>query len=139
MNADVHAVHAQGLPDHFKPTNPDTFPPPAVRNLLTKPETLMILASVNDEPAGYLYAEIMHRPENAVRFDVSMLYIHHVSVRPSVRGMGVGKTLLKAARAAAHDHGITRLGLDVWAFNETARSFFRSQRIALAREVLYQG
>lgn len=29
LNQDVHAVHVQGMPDHFKPTNPGTFPSPS--------------------------------------------------------------------------------------------------------------
>jgi ribosomal protein S18 acetylase RimI-like enzyme len=139
LNADVHAVHAEAMPDRFKPPNPETFPPSLVVDLLAKPETLMVLAYLADTPVGYLYGEIMHRPENAVRYDVSMVYIHHISVRPHYRGVGVGKALLAAARATAHAQGITRLGLDVWTVNDAARSFFRSQGFATVREVLYQG
>jgi ribosomal protein S18 acetylase RimI-like enzyme len=138
LNADVHAVHAQGMPDHFKPPSPLTFPPSLVSDLLAKPETLMFLAQMGDTPAGYLYAEVMFRPENAVRYDASLVYIHHISVRPCARRSGIGKALLDAAQAAAHSAGITRLGLDVWTFNEDARSFFGRQGFVAVREVLYR-
>ncbi len=139
LNADVHAVHVEGLPDRFKPPSDETFPVSLVLELLARPATLMFLAHVADAPAGYLYAEIMRLPENAVRYAASMVYIHHISARPELRGMGVGKALLDAARTAGHDQGISRLGLDVWTFNAAARSFFQSQGFSVVREVLYQG
>jgi ribosomal protein S18 acetylase RimI-like enzyme len=139
LNADVHAVHATGLPGRFKPPNAETFPPSLVKDLIAKPETLMFLGTLGDRPAGYLYAEIMPMPATAVRYAAPMVYIHHVSVRPDARGFGLGKALLGAVQTAAADHGITRLGLDVWTFNAAARSFFASQGFATVREVLYRG
>jgi ribosomal protein S18 acetylase RimI-like enzyme len=139
LNVDVHAVHAEGMPERFKPPGAETFPASLVMDLLAKSETLMFLGFMADAPAGYLYAEVMRLPENAVRHAAPMLYVHHISVRPAFRAMGVGKALLSTARFAAEDLGITRLGLDVWTFNKSARSFFRSQGFVPVREVLYQG
>lgn len=139
LNADVHSVHAEGMPDRFKPPGAKTFPASLVRALLARPKTVMFLGYMVDAPAGYLYAEIMRLPENDIRYESSMVYIHHISVRPDFRAIGVGKALLNAARTAAHELGITRLGLDVWSFNESARSFFCSQGFVAVREVLYQG
>jgi GNAT superfamily N-acetyltransferase len=139
LNADVHAVHATGLPDRFKPPSADTFPVSLVMDLLAKPATLMFLGSLRDTPVGYLYAEIMPMPETAVRHAAPMVYVHHVSVRPDASGSGLGKALLAAVQTAAAEHGISRLGLDVWTFNAAARSFFASQGFVPVREVLYRG
>jgi ribosomal protein S18 acetylase RimI-like enzyme len=81
----------------------------------------------------------MRRPENAIRYDASMVYIHHISVGPDHRGQGIGKALLAAVRAAGREAGIWRVGLDVWMFNDAARSFLRSQGFAAVREVLSLG
>jgi ribosomal protein S18 acetylase RimI-like enzyme len=136
LNADVHAVHAAGMPERFKPPGPDTFPPPMVGDLLGRAETLMFLAYVGVVPVGYVDAEVMRRPANAIRYDTSMVYIHHISVGPDYRGQGIGKALLGAVRAAGQQAGIERVGLDVWMFNDAARSFFRSQGFVAVREVL---
>ncbi len=136
LNVDVHAVHAAGMPERFKPPGPETFPPTLLRDLLGRVETLMFLAYAGTVPVGYVYAEVMRRPENAIRYDASMVYIHHISVSPDHRGQGIGKVLLRAVRTAGRDVGIGRVGLDVWMFNDAARSFFRSQGFVAVREVL---
>ena len=136
LNADVHAVHAAGMPERFKPPGAETFPPPAVCDLLGRPETLIFLAYAGGVPVGYVYAEVMRRPENAICFEASMVYIHHISVSPDYRGRGIGKALLEAVRTAGREVGIGRIGLDVWMFNDAARSFFRSKGLVAVREVL---
>jgi ribosomal protein S18 acetylase RimI-like enzyme len=139
LNADVHAVHAAGLPERFKPPGPGTFPPSMVVGLLGRAETLIFLAYAGADPVGYVYAEVMRRPENAIRYDASMVYIHHISVSPDYHGQGIGKALLGAVRAAGREAGIERIGLDVWMFNDGARSFFRSQGFVAVREALALG
>ena len=137
LNRDVQALHAAALPSRFKPPDVETFPVPDVLDLLAKPETVMLIGQVDDIPAGYLYAEIIRRAENGFRYELAMVYVHHISVLAGYRGRGVGKALIKAVRAVAQEQGIAQLGLEVWTFNEQARSFFRSQGFALARETLY--
>jgi ribosomal protein S18 acetylase RimI-like enzyme len=136
LNVDVHAVHAAGMPERFKPPGPETFPPPLVRDLLGRAETLIFLAYAGTLPVGYIYAEVMRRPENAIRYEASIVYVHHISVSPDHRGQGIGKALLAAVREAGRAAGIGRVGLDVWMFNNAARSFFRSQGFVAVREVL---
>ena len=66
-----------------------------------------------------------------------MIYIHHVSVRPSFRRQGVGTALLAAVRAAANDAGLTLIALDVWTFNDEARAFFVRNGFAAYSERLW--
>jgi GNAT superfamily N-acetyltransferase len=54
------------------------------------------------------------------------LYIHHVSVDPGARRLGVGTLLLDAAFDLARDVGVTRVEVDVWAANAPATEFFAS-------------
>jgi ribosomal protein S18 acetylase RimI-like enzyme len=140
LNADVHAVHAAGMPERFRPPGPGTFPPPMVCDLLGRTDTLMFLAYAGAVPVGYVYAQVMRRPENAIRYAAPMVYIHHISVSPDYRGQGIGKALLgavrAAVRAAGREAGIGRVELDVWMFNDAARSFFRRQGFVAVREVL---
>jgi len=125
LNADVQAIHAAAMPWLFKPPGPDTFAPAMVRDLLAQPENLVFIAEVDGSAAGYAYAEIQERPETPLSYARDMIYLHHISVRPTHRGHGVGSALIEAVRAAAAENGIKLVALDVWTFNEEARAFFR--------------
>jgi ribosomal protein S18 acetylase RimI-like enzyme len=137
LNADVQAIHAAALPGRFKPPGPDTFAPNAVAVLLGQPENLLLIAEVDGIAAGYAYAEIVHRPETPFYYSFDMIHLHHIGVRPAHRRQGVGRALLDALRAAANDAGIELVTLDVWTFNEGARTFFRRHGFAPYSERLW--
>jgi ribosomal protein S18 acetylase RimI-like enzyme len=125
FNAEVQGLHAQGFPERFKAPGPDTFPAMEVSALLARPENLFFLAFSDGKPAGYAYAEIVQRPETSLTHAYEMVHVHHLLVKGECRRRGVGRSLLAAARDAGLERGIALLTLDVWTFNEEARSFFR--------------
>jgi ribosomal protein S18 acetylase RimI-like enzyme len=127
LNDDVQTIHWSALPSRFKPPGPDTFPPTAAAALLAQPDNLIFVAEVDSMPVGYAYAQVVHRPETPFSYADDLVYLHHISVRPSYRKQGLGRALLDAVRSAASERGMTVLALDVWAFNESARSFFRRE------------
>jgi GNAT superfamily N-acetyltransferase len=137
LNADVQAVHAAALPGWFKPPGAGTLPPEAAAELIEDPDSLVFLAELGSEPAGYAYAEVIRRPEEPWRETYEMVYLHHISVRPEFRRKGVGKALVGAWRAAAEELGIALLALDVWSFNEDARRFFQRQGFNAYNERLW--
>jgi ribosomal protein S18 acetylase RimI-like enzyme len=124
LNADVQAIHAAAMPQRFKPPAPAAFPAKEAFALLEKPEGLVFLAYADRQPAGYAYAEVVHRPETSHTFAFAMVQIHHISVASEFRRQGVGSALLGAVRASGLELGIALLTLDVWSFNEDARAFF---------------
>lgn len=125
LNHEAQAIHAAALPRQFKPPGPDIFPAAAVRTLLGKPESILLLAHVGSHAVGYVYAEVVRRPETAFRYADKTIYIHHISVDQTYRKSGVGRALLDAVRKVGAELGIATLVLDVWTFNEEASSFFR--------------
>jgi ribosomal protein S18 acetylase RimI-like enzyme len=137
LNADVQTIHWSALPTRFKPPGPDTFPPAAAAALLAQPDNLVFIAEVDSLPVGYAYAEVIHRPETAFSYADDLVYLHHISVRPAYRKRGLGGALMDAVRSAASDRGITVLALDVWTFNEEARSFFRRHGFTSYNERLW--
>jgi ribosomal protein S18 acetylase RimI-like enzyme len=137
LNADVQAVHAAALPGWFKPPSASTFPPAEAAELIEGPDSLVFLAELGSEPAGYAYAEVIRRPEEPWREAFEMAYLEHISVRPEFRRKGVGAALIGAWRAGAAELGITLLGLDVWSFNEDARRFFRRHGFTAYNERLW--
>jgi ribosomal protein S18 acetylase RimI-like enzyme len=137
LNADVQAIHAAALPWHFKPPGPDAFSPEFLKALLASPKNLLFVAHFDGIPAGYVYAEILSRPETAFCYACEMIYVHHLSVRREFRKKGAGSALLDAVRSSGRDFGITMLALDVWSFNEEARSFFRRYGLTPFNERLW--
>ena len=125
LNADVQAVHADALPWRFKQPGPETFTPRDAEEFLAKAGHIAFLAQVDDAPAGYIVAELVRRVETARHHAHSMMYVHHISVRPEFRRRGVGRALLDAVKAHGAANGIALLALDAWAFNEKALAFFR--------------
>jgi GNAT superfamily N-acetyltransferase len=123
LNAEVQALHAESFPERFKPPGPDTFPAGEVAMLLARPENLFFLAFADQWPAGYAYAEIVRRPETSLTHAYEAVHVHHLLVRGDRRRQGIGTTLLAAARDAGLERGIALLTLDVWSFNQEARSF----------------
>jgi ribosomal protein S18 acetylase RimI-like enzyme len=127
LNTDVQSLHASALPDRFKPPGPGTFPEADARALLANPDNLIFIAEVDAEPAGYAYAQILRLAEAPMRHGWDEVHLHHLSVRPAFRRMGVASALLDAVRTAAGKIGIDLLTLQVWTFNEDAQAFFRRQ------------
>jgi ribosomal protein S18 acetylase RimI-like enzyme len=127
LNVDVQTIHWSALPTRFKPPGADTFPPTAAATLLAKPDNLVFIAEFDSLPVGYAYAEVVHRAETPFSYADDIVYLHHISIRPSYRKQGVGRALMDAVRSIASERGITAFALDVWTFNEDARSFFRRQ------------
>jgi len=137
LNADVQTLHWSALPTRFKPPGPHTFPPTAVAELLAQPNNIVFIAEVDSLAVGYAYAEVIHCAETSFSYADDLVYLHHISVRPSYRKRGLGLALIDAVRSAANERGITALALDVWAFNKEARSFFRRQGFTSYNERLW--
>lgn len=137
LNADVQSLHAENLPFRFKPPGPATFPPAEAAALLGKPETIMFVAEIYGVPVGYIYAEHMKRPETPFTYAHELIYVHHISVRPKFREKDMGEALLDAVRGAAAVLKIDLITLDVWSFNNKARSFFRRNGFTIYNERLW--
>ena len=127
LNATVQDLHAIAHPHIFKPASTGAFPPDEVAAILAEPDTTVFLAVVDGTAAGYVYVSTVRRPETSWRRALAMCTIHHISVDEAFQGRGVGRALIKAAKDLAILEGISRVDLDVWAFNEHARRFFESQ------------
>ncbi|WP_181769490.1 GNAT family N-acetyltransferase [Bradyrhizobium sp. UNPA324] len=52
------------------------------------------------------------------------IYISDIAVHADARRKGVGRALMTKAREWASDHGVTKLGWDVWKHNASAMEFY---------------
>ncbi len=76
-------------------------------------------------------------PETALRYAMTQVYIHHISIQPRHQHKGYGERLIQAVKALAHDKGITTIALDVWSFNTAARAFFAEQGFTVFNERMW--
>jgi diamine N-acetyltransferase len=139
LNADVQAVHASAMPWLFKPPGPDAFSRSDTAEIVERNDAFLFVAEIDDVAAGYVYAEIIRRPQTPFHFANDAVHVHHISVRPAHRRTGVGGALLAAVRSAASAKGVALLSADVWTFNDAARAFFRRNGFLACSERLSTG
>ena len=120
-------MHAAAVPDYFKPASATTFPPDFWQERLAEADVVILVAELHGTVIGYLYADTTPAMETAATYARPRFYIHHIGVDALHRGQGAGAALLDAAKALAHDQGISLLALTTWTFNERAVRFFAQQ------------
>jgi len=123
LNHDVQAKHVAAMPWLFKDVPLDSA---TVASLLDHADTIMLLARLDGESAGYVYAQARSFPETPLTFAYKAVHVHHISVRKELRQSGIGRALVEAVKSAAADRGIERVTADIWSFNEQAVRFFQS-------------
>jgi diamine N-acetyltransferase len=128
LNLPVHEIHVEAQPEVFKPIRADD--PELIafhREMIANPDNTVYIAEVEAQPAGYLIARVMRRPENIFVHPMTVLYIDQISVEPHYRKQGCGEALIQAALDLARTRGIARVLLDVGEFNANAQGFFSRQ------------
>lgn len=123
LNNYVHDLHVEAEPSDFRLTDPSevrTF----FESILSAPNHVVLLATADDSPVGYLWVEDQARPANPFKNPTQVLSLNHISVNPQFRRAGVGRALYLAAEREAQQRGVNRLVMDHWTFNEDAAAFF---------------
>lgn len=65
-------------------------------------------------------------------------FIYHAAVVPEHQNLGIGTSLLNAVLAALKDEGITKVGLVVFAKNDTGNTFWKNQGFAARNDLTYR-
>lgn len=126
LNRDVQQLHADAYPHLFKQPGLDGSMAAYMAQALQNSLHLFYIAEVDGNPAGYLFAVIQERPETPMKLADRQVYINQISVKPIYQGKGCGTLLLAEVRELAGTLGIQTIGVDCWAFNQRALSFFQS-------------
>jgi len=136
LAAEVQALHAEALPQLFKPASDDTFPPRAVREVIAASDWLMLVASDDRTVVGYASAQILGRDATPFRHPRLTLFVQAMGVATASRRRGVGRALVGGLRAAAAERGIGSITLDVWEFNAEARAFYEAVGFRAEQQML---
>lgn len=135
LNQSVHRIHVQAMPEIFKPITVEKAEGLFV-DWLKMENIHFLIVETENKPVGYAMLVVRERPENLFCYARKSIYVEQIAVPEQYQGHGFGKALIDAAKKLATDLNISKIELDVWAFNEKAQAFFNAQGFEKAREVL---
>lgn len=136
MNSKMLAWHAQRYPEHFLKNPGDQAISLEVQHYLAHHSYCHLIATIDEEPAGYILYEQQIRPANHTMLPAQRLHIHHIHVATVFRRQGAGRALMDAVNANKEDG--EEIVLQTWGENGGAQSFFAAmgfvtQRIVMTR------
>lgn len=136
LNYDVQQLHHEIEPEIFKPYSEESMKC-LFEEILMASNSSAYIAFVENNPAGYILLDEIHKEENYFRKGYSVLYIDQICVDEHYRGKGVGKALVNYSKMYAKERNIQRIEMDYWSRNEHSGEFFRGQGFANFNERLY--
>jgi len=123
LNQLVQDKHSDAVPWLFKPRFLDDE---AIKTILDRKDTTLLVACVDDKVVGYAYGQIKEIPETSLTNSYTAMHVHHISVFPEFQDLGIGRSLMRGIREIANKHQMDRLTVNYWIFNDQAKRFFRS-------------
>ena len=137
---ELDAFHRAARPDLFVPP-PD--PPRSleyVQSFISGNDSAVFVAEQSRAVVGFITVKSEHRPATPVRPARVHAEVDSLVVASASRRSGIGKLLVKRAETWSLERGATRLLIGVFAFNRSARRFYRKvgyepQTLMLARSL----
>lgn len=122
---EVHAVHAEGRPDIFKP-GAKKFTTEELVKIISDDSEPVFVYDEGGRVLGHAFCEIRSLRETGNTYARRFLFIHDLCVLGSARGRGIGTALYRYVCEYAKCCGCNSVELNVWAFNEGAVAFYKS-------------
>jgi GNAT superfamily N-acetyltransferase len=85
---------------------------------LRTPGHHLFVALDGDEEVGHIWLKVSDKA------GVRRAFVYDVGVREDLRRQGYGRTTMQLAEQWCRDHGVTELGLHVFAYNVGARTLY---------------
>ena len=112
-------LHREGRPDMF-PNLISKYTVDEVEERLSKENSGVFVAEVNDVVAGYVFCDIIKEGSG------NTLYVDDLCVDPEMRNMCIGKRLMDVAADYGRKSQCAQLMLNVWEFNRNAVKFYEN-------------
>lgn len=122
----TYSLYHKHLPRSYHPTPETVLVKEDFQNILDSSDCLMFVAEIEGKIVGMLYAFIDDYDDTPVATDYHRVEVAEISVAPEYAKQGIGTKLMAEAEKWAKDQGIFDLSVLVYAFNEEAISFFKS-------------
>ena len=123
---DILRQHKAGRPDLFEPQSDGSgkYTKEEFEKILADAKTVIFSAVGGGEVVGYLICKIIEERHNSVLKMIKTLYLDDLCVDKNYRRSGAGRLLMEAAEDYARGIGCHNITLNVWEFNENAKSFY---------------
>ena len=121
---DVQRLHAEYHSEVFKTPQSADFAADFFDKMLADPAATIYIAEEDSQALGYIFCNLIERPETPFTYPNRFLHIDQISVRPDAQGHGVGTALMKQVEKLARELGVSKIQLDSWDFNTKAHAFF---------------
>ena len=127
----VQALHAQHHPRIFKASVDPLAVERHFREVVAAPANRIHLALVDGRAAGYAWISLDDKAESPFTRARRQLFVHHLSVEPPYRRMGIATALVQLIEHEARDHHASLICLATWDFNDEAFALFRKAGFSL--------
>lgn len=123
LRKQVNDIHVEGRPDVFKAgfgTELRDF----ARVIMNGENSNIIVAERNGVICGMACVDYVNKPETPFGNARKYYHVQEIAVDEAFRRQGVARELLNFMKADAASRGLSKIELDVWAFNESAIEFY---------------
>ncbi len=124
--AEVDALHAQHLPEHFCPlASPlDARSREYISGIITGPNSSILVAEEGDQITGAVILLVQDTPSIPSLIPRRYVSIDVIVVRGDRQGQGIGRALMAQSEAWAREMGVRDIQLSVFCFNQKAIRFY---------------
>ena len=134
LRKEVNSLHVSGRPHHFKAGFNKELQE-HVYLYLTGGIGYAVVEEQDGKIIGMVMVDYIDRPESPYRYAERFAHIAEICVDENHRKQGVGKRLMDFVKADAKAKGLSRIELDVWAFND-ALGFYEAEGFTVFRRYL---
>lgn len=135
--SEVQMLHAESLPEIFRqPTKDEAFQS-FFAGFENNDEHFLALATLDDNPIGYIQYSLSERRRNIYQPDRRFAYIHQLIVTREQHRRGYGSKLIDFVKQQMRARGISEIGIDFWSFNDAARGCFEGLGFKVQQERMW--
>lgn len=121
----VNDLHVQGRPDIFKPGFNEVLRD-YIYEIWNAENKNIIVAERDGVICGYACVQYIDKPENPFMNARKFYDVDEFGVDAAYRRQGVATELIDFIKEDVKAHGMTKLELNMWEFNEDALAFYES-------------
>ena len=122
LRKQVNELHVQGRPDIFKPGFGEELRDHAAF-YLTSENNEIFVDERDGRIAGMIMVDYFSKEETPYSMARDFCHIAEICVDKDFRRQGIAHLLMEKAKEASKKRGLTRVELDVWAFNDAIRFY----------------
>ena len=122
--AEGDGLHSDHLPHFFRRAPGLARSPSYIRSLIADPSVGLFVALDDEALVGCLIIGARQTPDFPILVPRSYAVVEVIVVKETHRGLGIGKQLMSQAEHWAYEQGLEAVELNVFEFNDRARSFY---------------